>query len=109
MKNTLRIVLFALAAVAVALPAAAQTASKKILTLDGARQVAAAAEAEAKRLNAGGAIAIVDDGGSLLLLVRLDNTFPAASAHSSVIVTEPRMIWVTFPPRRPILLLRRMM
>ncbi|NOT35534.1 MAG: heme-binding protein [Candidatus Eisenbacteria bacterium] len=63
-----------------ALPASAQTTTKKILTLEGARSVAASAEAEARRVNAGGAIAIVDDGGQLLLLVRLDNTFPAAAA-----------------------------
>ena len=53
---------------------------KHILTLAGARTVAAAAEAEAKRLNTTGAIAVVDDGGSLLYLLRLDNTFPAGAA-----------------------------
>jgi glc operon protein GlcG len=42
--------------------------------------VAAAAVGEAKRLGApGGAIAVVDDGGHLLYLERLDGTFPAAS------------------------------
>lgn len=81
MKTTLRILFVAAACALAAIPAAAQTATKKILTLEGARAVAAAAEAEAKRLEApGGAIAIVDDGGQLLLLVRLDNTFPAAAA-----------------------------
>jgi glc operon protein GlcG len=55
-------------------------ADKRVLTLDGARLVAAAAEAEARRLNTTGAIAVVDDGGNLLHLVRLDNTFPAGSA-----------------------------
>ena len=59
--------------------AAAQTVAKKTLTLDGAKAVGAAAAAEAKRLSAGGAIAIVDDGGHLLYLERLDNTFPAAA------------------------------
>ncbi len=53
---------------------------KHVLTLDGAKLVAAAAEAEARRLNTTGAIAVVDDGGNLLHLVRLDNTFPAGSA-----------------------------
>lgn len=80
MNSTLRTLLLAAACLAMAIPAAAQTATKKILTLEGARSVAAAAEAEAKRLQAGGAIAVVDDGGQLLLLVRLDNTFPAAAA-----------------------------
>ena len=53
---------------------------KPVLTLATARLVASAAEAEAKRLHAGGAIAIVDDGGHAVLIVRLDNTFPAAAA-----------------------------
>lgn len=58
----------------------AQVADKKVLTLDGAKQVAAAATAAATRLGApGGAIAIVDDGGHVLYLERLDNTFPAAA------------------------------
>lgn len=55
-------------------------ADKHVLTLAGARIVAAAAEAEARRLSTTGAIAVVDDGGNLLHLVRLDNTFPAGPA-----------------------------
>ena len=38
-----------------------------------------AAETEAKRLNTTGAVAVVDDGGNLLYLLRIDNTFPAGS------------------------------
>jgi glc operon protein GlcG len=53
---------------------------KRVLTLSGARAVAAAAEAEARRLNTTGAIAVVDDGGNLLFLVRIDNTFPAGAS-----------------------------
>jgi glc operon protein GlcG len=53
---------------------------KRVLTLAGARTIAAAAEAEARRLNTTGAIAVVDDGGNLLYLVRIDNTFPAGAA-----------------------------
>ena len=56
------------------------TVEKHSLTLAGARAVASAAEAEAKRLNTTGAIAIVDDGGNLLYLVRIDRTFPAGAA-----------------------------
>jgi uncharacterized protein GlcG (DUF336 family) len=55
-------------------------AQKRVLTLAAARAIASAAESEAKRLNTTGAIAVVDDGGSLLYLVRIDNTFPAAAA-----------------------------
>ncbi len=69
---------------AVALNASAQVTEKKSLTLDGARQVIAAAKAEAKRLNApGGVIAVVDDGGNLMALERLDGTF-AAGANISI-------------------------
>ena len=53
---------------------------KPVLTLAGARVVAAAAETEAKRLNTTGAVAVVDDGGNLLYLIRLDRTFPAGAA-----------------------------
>lgn len=60
-----------------------QTTERATLTLEGAKSVAAAAASEARRLNApGGAIAVVDDGGNLLYLERLDNTFPAAAAIS---------------------------
>ena len=52
---------------------------KRVLTLAGARIVAAAAEMEARRLNTTGAVAVVDDGGNLLYLLRIDNTFPAGS------------------------------
>lgn len=48
--------------------------SKLFLTLDDAKEIAAAAEAEAKRNNWSVAIAIVDEGGHLLYLMRLDNT-----------------------------------
>jgi aquaporin Z len=58
----------------------AQTAAKKTLTLDGAKRIAMAAAAEAMKAHAGGAIAVVDDGGLLILLERLDNTFPAAAS-----------------------------
>src|SRR3990172_6304177 len=64
--------------------ASAQVAEKKSLTLEGARQVIAAAKAEAQKLNApGGVIAVVDDGGNLMALERLDGTF-AAGANISI-------------------------
>jgi uncharacterized protein GlcG (DUF336 family) len=56
------------------LGANAQTADKKVLTLDGARKVAAAAEAEAKKNNWNVVIVVVDDGGNLIYLQRLDGT-----------------------------------
>src|SRR5438132_10206945 len=62
----------------------AQVMDKKTLSLEGAKKVIAAAVAEAKRLDApGGVIAVVDDGGNLMALERLDNTF-AAGANISI-------------------------
>jgi len=62
----------------------AQTFEKKSLTLDGAKRVIAAAVAYAKKNNApGGVIAVVDDGGNLMALERLDGTF-AAGANISI-------------------------
>ncbi len=65
---------------AAAQPAGAQVASRPGLTLDGAKAAAAAATAEARRLGAAGAVAVVDEGGNLVYLERLENTFPAATA-----------------------------
>ena len=52
----------------------AQLFDKTALTLDGAKKIVAAAEAKAKTEGARVVIAVVDDGGSLLLLERLDET-----------------------------------
>ena len=54
--------------------AAAQVAEKKVLTLDGAKRVAAAAEADARRRGLPVVIAVVDDAGELLFVERLDST-----------------------------------
>lgn len=63
---------------------AGSVSDKQGLTLDGAKKVIAATVAEAKRVNApGGSIAVVDDGGNLLALERLDGSF-AASANISI-------------------------
>jgi glc operon protein GlcG len=52
--------------------AAVQLPSKRVLTLDAARRAAAAAEAEARKNNWAVAIAVVDDGGHLMVFHRLD-------------------------------------
>jgi glc operon protein GlcG len=52
--------------------AAQQLPTRRTLTLDAARRMAAAAEAEARKNNWNVAIAVVDDGGNLLLFHRLD-------------------------------------
>jgi uncharacterized protein GlcG (DUF336 family) len=63
--------------------AAAQT-EKKGMTLELAKKVISAAVAEAAVKNApGGAIAVVDEGGHLVAVERLDNTF-AAGANISI-------------------------
>jgi glc operon protein GlcG len=54
--------------------------TKPVLTLDDTRQIAQAAEAEAMRNHWAVTIAIVDDGGHLLWLQRLDGAAPL-SAH----------------------------
>ena len=53
--------------------------SKPFLDLDDARLIAAAAEAEALRNHWGVVIAIVDDGGHLLWLQRLDGAAPISA------------------------------
>jgi glc operon protein GlcG len=61
----------------------AQTVEKTTLSLDGAKKVIAGAVAYAKKNNApGGVIAVVDDGGNLIALERLDGTFAAGATIS---------------------------
>src|SRR5215468_3601353 len=61
----------------------AQVIEKKALTLEGARQLIATAIGEAWRLRApGGVIAVVDEGGNLMALERLDGTFAAGAKIS---------------------------
>src|SRR5258706_14687064 len=58
-------------------------AEKKTLSLEDAKKVLAAAVDHAKKGAGTAAIAIVDDGGNLMLVERLDNTF-AAGANISI-------------------------
>ncbi len=74
------IITLILLAVVGAASAGAQVADKKTITLEGANIVIAGAMAEANKLNAhGGVIAVVDNGGSLVALARIDGTFPAGA------------------------------
>jgi glc operon protein GlcG len=77
-----------------------QTIEKKALNLEGAKKVIAAATAEAKSKNApGGAIAVVDEGGNLVAVERLDNTFAAGAnisigkARTAVLFKRPTKIF----------------
>jgi glc operon protein GlcG len=72
-RNLISLCLFALFGLA-SLQASAQLADKKVLTLEGAKKVAAAAEGEAKKNNWNVVIAVVDDGGHLVYLQRIDGT-----------------------------------
>jgi uncharacterized protein GlcG (DUF336 family) len=74
-----------------------------MLTLDDCRKISAAAEAEAKKNNWIVSIAILDDGGHLLHLVRMDGASPfnartaiakgktAAETRRSTLVWEDRI------------------
>ena len=71
------------ALVALAATAHAQTVEKKSLNLDGAKKVITAAVDYAKKNNApGGVIAVVDEGGNLIALERLDETFAMGATIS---------------------------
>jgi glc operon protein GlcG len=92
--NLFVLVVFALPSLAASRDAT--VSEKKGLTLDGARKVIAAAEAYAKAHGApGGAIAVVDDGGNLMALERLDGTFSAGpkisvgKARTAVLFKKP--------------------
>ncbi len=83
MKTILNLIGPIVVSALVTLSAHAQVADKKSLTLDGARTVIAGAKAYAAKNNApGGVIAVVDDGGNLIALERLDGTFSAGATIS---------------------------
>lgn len=83
LRNVVVIGLAVVAAIGLSV-AQAQVSDKRVLTIEGAKKVIAGAVAEAKNKNApGGVIAVVDDGGNLMALERLDGTF-AAGANISI-------------------------
>lgn len=101
MKLRLKILVLAAAAVfGLASSVEAQVAQRKNLTLDGARKVIAAAEDYAKANKApGGVIAVVDAGGNLMALERLDGTFSAGAnisigkARTAVLFQKPTKVF----------------
>ena len=76
---------------------------RPMLTLDDCRKISAAAEAEAKKNNWIVSVAILDDGGHLLHLIRMDGASPfnartaiakgrtAAETRRSTLVWEDRI------------------
>jgi glc operon protein GlcG len=75
-------IVVAFAVLAMGSIAHAQVADHKSLTLEGAKKVATAAASEARKDGKTAVIAIVDDGGNLIYLERLDGTFPAGAKVS---------------------------
>jgi uncharacterized protein GlcG (DUF336 family) len=69
------------------------------LTLQDAKNIAAAAEEEASRNNWAVVIAIVDEGGHLIHLLRRDNTqfgsieVAIQKAHAAIAFRRPTKIW----------------
>src|SRR5512138_1776683 len=94
-----RILLVLLAVTLWAVATVAQLPTKQVLTLDAAKRIAAAAEAEAKKRGATVVIAVVDDGGYLLVLERLDDTQVAsvdvgiAKARTAAIFRRPSKVF----------------
>ena len=82
--NRIIAVLLSIALIAMVSDTEAQTIAAKNISLEAAKKVALEALKYAKANNApGGAIAVVDNGGNLVYLERLDGTF-AASAEVSI-------------------------
>jgi uncharacterized protein GlcG (DUF336 family)/mannose-6-phosphate isomerase-like protein (cupin superfamily) len=72
--TALRVVAATVCLSAITTTSPAQVIDKKALSLAAAKKIAAAAEADAQAKNARVVIAVVDDGGNLLVLQRLDDT-----------------------------------
>jgi len=98
MKKIISILLLILAVPAV-LTAKAETPVKPILTLSAAKRAVEAAEKEAARRGATVVIAVVDDGGQLILLERLDDTQVASvevgigKARTAAIFRRPSKVF----------------
>jgi glc operon protein GlcG len=73
--------------------------TRPMLTLDDCRKISAAAEAEAKKNHWNVCIAILDDGGHLLHLVRMDGATPANAeiaiekGRSAAVARRSTKIW----------------
>src|SRR4030095_9252677 len=73
--------------------------SKPVLTLEGAKRVGAAAESEARKRGATVVIVVVDDGGHVLYLERLNDTQVASvdvgigKARTAAIFRRPSKVF----------------
>jgi len=100
--------LIALAAFAtLSMNANAQLADKKVMTLDAAKKIAAGAEAEARKNNWNVVIAVVDDGGHLIYLQRIDGTQTGSidvaigKARTSAAFKRPTKVFDELAKTRP--------
>src|SRR5881227_2083767 len=102
MKNFMKISTGTILAtvMAVAANSHAQIVEKKSLNLDGAKKAIAAAVEYAKKNNApGGVVAVVDEGGNLMALERLDGTFAMGAtisigkARTAVLFKKPTRVF----------------
>jgi len=100
--------LIALAVFAVlSVNANAQLADKKVLTLEAAKKIAVAAEAEARKNNWNVVIAVVDDGGHLVYLQRIDGTQTGSidvaigKARTSAAFKRPTKVFDELAKTRP--------
>lgn len=88
----------------------AQLADKKMLTVDAAKKMTAAAEAEAKKNGWTMAIAVVDDAGHLITFQRLDGTqsgsieVAIAKAKTAAAFKRPTKVFEEASKTRPGLL-----
>ena len=93
--------------VALSMNANAQLADKKVLTLEAAKKIAAAAEAEARKNNWNVVIAVVDDGGHLVYLQRIDGTQTGSidvaigKARTSAAFKRPTKVFDELAKTRP--------
>jgi glc operon protein GlcG len=96
--KVLRLAAFA-AALALPSTAGAELPSKRVLTLEAAKAVVSAAEAEAVKRGATVVIAVVDDGGHVVLLQRLNDTQVASvdvgigKARTAAIFRRPSKVF----------------
>ena len=92
---------------ALSLTANAQLADKKVMTLDAAKKIAMAAEAEARKNNWNVVIAVVDDGGHLVYLQRIDGTQTGSidvaigKARTSAAFRRPTKVFDELAKTRP--------
>jgi len=105
-KRILSLIVLAVFA-ALSVNANAQLADKKVLTLEAAKKIAVAAEAEARKNNWNVVIAVVDDGGHLLYLQRIDGTQTGSidvaigKARTSAAFKRPTKVFDELAKTRP--------